>query len=430
MSNSKTPNSKTLEEVISKLKEFPSYYKKGNSFLADLWGTSESIISLARKMSRDKDNISSTNMFHSVMKKQRSIGISEKSTEFNNLETGEKNIEFTSDKPLSKEEIEKKFSVDNITTKLSNYWNKEIGEGKYRVSAFIKVITLDSSNELQKETILKELFQYSPVVPKIKHEHGKYALEISIPDAHFGKMAWDKESGESYDLEIAEERYTNAINYILSMVDHKTIDEIIFPIGNDMINIDSRNNETFAGTRQDSDSRFFKIIQTVKAILVKTINQLKEIAPVKVIVVSGNHDPESMFMLGEIMDAYYHNDKNVEVNNSPKLRKYYQYGSCGFQYTHGNEEKHESLGLIFATEESKLWADTKYRFCKLGHFHKNKKLNYVSIDEHQGFQVQILPSLSGSDAWHFSKGYNSMKQAKGFLYDKHQGEIAQYTFNV
>ena len=260
MSNSKTPNSKTLEEVISKLKEFPSYYKKGNSFLADLWGTSESIISLARKMSRDKDNISSTNMFHSVMKKQRSIGISEKSTEFNNLETGEKNIEFTSDKPLSKEEIEKKFSVDNITTKLSNYWNKEIGEGKYRVSAFIKVITLDSSNELQKETILKELFQYSPVVPKIKHEHGKYALEISIPDAHFGKMAWDKESGESYDLEIAEERYTNAINYILSMVDHKTIDEIIFPIGNDMINIDSRNNETFAGTRQDSDSRFFKRI--------------------------------------------------------------------------------------------------------------------------------------------------------------------------
>jgi len=423
-------NSKTLNEVIEKFKKNPIYLENGAGSLARKWNTTEEVVKLAKKIYRDSNLLNKSPQNAIIPKLGKLIPLSEQKTEFNNVETGERNVEFTSDKPLTKEQIEKKFGVDNITTKLSNYWNKEIGEGKYRVSAFIKVISLDSSNELQKETILKELFQFSPVVPKIKHEHGKYALEISIPDAHFGKMAWDKESGESYDLEIAEERYSNAINYILSMVDHSTIDEIIFPIGNDMINIDSRNNETFAGTRQDSDSRFFKIIQTVKTILIKTINQLKEIAPVKVIVVSGNHDPESMFMLGEIMDAYFHNDKNVEVNNSPKLRKYYQYGQCGFQYTHGNEEKHETLGLIFATEESKLWADTKYRFCKLGHFHKNKKLNYVSIDEHQGFQVQILPSLSGSDAWHFSKGYNSMKQAKGFLYDKHQGEIAQYTFNV
>lgn len=419
-------NSKTLQELVEKFTTQPFHLDMGAGTLAKRFSTTEDIIKLAKKMVKDS-GIKYTRGSSIV-----TLGklIPTNSTEFNDVEKGEKKVEFTSDKPLSKEEIEKKFSVDNITTKLSNYWNKEIGDGKYRVSAFIKVVSLDSSNELQKETIIKELFQYSPIVPKVKHEHGKYALEISIPDAHFGKHGWKDECGESYDLVIAEERYSNAVNYILSMVDHKTIDEIIFPIGNDMINIDSRNNETFAGTRQDSDSRFFKIIQTVKAILIKTINQLKEIAPVKVIVVSGNHDPESMFMLGEIMDAYYHNDKNVEVNNSPKLRKYYQYGSCGFQYTHGNEEKHESLGLIFATEESKLWADTKYRFCKLGHFHKNKKLNYVSIDEHQGFQVQILPSLSGSDAWHFSKGYNSMKQAKGFLYDKHQGEIAQYTFNV
>jgi hypothetical protein len=146
--------------------------------------------------------------------------------------------------------------------------------------------------------------------------------------------------------------------------------------------------------------------------------------------VSGNHDPESMFMIGEILDAYYHNNSSVNVDNSAKQRKYYQYGKCGFQYTHGNDENHKDLGLIFATEQSELWANTEFRFSKLGHFHKNKKLNYISVDEYQGFQVQILPSLSGTDAYHASKGYMSKKQAKGFLYHKEKGQIAEYTHTV
>ena len=145
---------------------------------------------------------------------------------------------------------------------------------------------------------------------------------------------------------------------------------------------------------------------------------------------SGNHDTETMFMIGEMLDAYYHNNEKVNVDNSPKQRKYYKYGVNGFQYTHGNEEKHNELGLIFATEEPVLWASTKFRICKLGHFHKNKKVEYLSVDEHQGFQVQILPSLSGSDAWHKSKGYMAKKQAKGFLYDKDKGQIGEFTYSV
>jgi hypothetical protein len=99
-------------------------------------------------------------------------------------------------------------------------------------------------------------------------------------------------------------------------------------------------------------------------------------------------------------------------------------------YTHGDKEKHGELGLIFATEMPKLWADTKYRFCKLGHLHKAKKTEYVSLEAHNGFQIEILPSLSGTDEWHYSKGFLSNKQAKGYLYHKQKGEIASYTYSV
>ncbi len=333
--------------------------------------------------------------------------------------------------PKDHKELAKLHKVDLDKYKIATYYSKQSGSNNFTSTILCSLRKMDNDPKKQKELLLKELKAELPIFPNIKVQAGKkYAYEINIPDHHFGKMAWDEESGANYDLKIAEQRYAAAIAELLSFVNLDDVERIIFPIGNDMINIDSRKNETFAGTKQDSDSRFFKIVRTVKEILIKSINSLSLIAPVDVIVVAGNHDPESMFMIGEILDAYYTSNKNVNVDNSPKQRKYYQYGLNGFQYTHGNEENHKDLGLIFATEESKLWGDTKFRFAKLGHFHKNKKLNYVSLDEYQGFQVQVLPSLSSNDAWHSSKGYNSMRQAKGFLYDKKKGQVAEYTHTL
>ncbi len=338
----------------------------------------------------------------------------------------------TSFEPRTDIELAQLHKVDLTKYKISNYWTKQKSNGKFTSSLLCTLIKQDSDLKSQKELLLKELKseKFIPFLSKKLSNSGKYAYEINIPDVHFGKLSWNEESGEDYNLKIAEDRYNKAINELLNLVNINEIERIIFPIGNDMINIDSRKNETFAGTKQDSDSRFFKIVRTVKNILIKNINSLSLIAPVDVIIISGNHDPESMFMIGEMLDAYYHNCPNVNIDNSPKQRKYYQYGLNGFQYTHGNEENHKDLGLIFATEECKLWANTEFRFSKLGHFHKNKKLNYVSIDEHQGFQIQILPSLSGTDAWHNSKGYCSKKQAKGFLYHKQNGQIAEYTYTL
>ena len=287
----------------------------------------------------------------------------------------------------------------------------------------------------QKEAILKELKSYSPVVkaPVVTDQvnvNSINLLEICIFDPHFGKLAWRAETDEDYDLKIAEKRVKEAVKDLLSRVNLNTVDRILLPIGNDLINIDNRHNTTFNGTPQDSDCRYMKIIKIVKRILIEMIDELSRIAPVDVVVVPGNHDTTSSFMMGEILESFYHKNELVNIDNDPKLRKYYQFGKNGFQFTHGNEEKHESLGLIFATEQPRLWADTKFRFAQLGHFHKNKKMWHVSVDEHQGFQVQVLPSLSGTDFWHKSKGYASMKQAKALLFNPQTGLIGEFTTTV
>jgi hypothetical protein len=286
----------------------------------------------------------------------------------------------------------------------------------------------------QKEVIMAELRNYAPVVKSHVKRPGKRSsgnlLEICIFDPHFGKLAWREETDEDYDLKIAEKRVKDSVQALLGRVNLDTVERILFPVGNDLINIDNRHNTTFAGTPQDSDCRYMKIIKMVRRILIEVIDQLSEIAPVDVVIVPGNHDTTSSFMMGEILEAFYSRNKRVNIDNVPKLRKYYQYGLNSIQLTHGDQEKHESLGLIFATEQPQLWAETKFRFAQLGHFHKNKKINYLSVDEHQGFQVQVLPSLSGTDFWHKSKGYNSLKQAKAMLFNANEGLIGEFTTTV
>lgn len=313
----------------------------------------------------------------------------------------------------------------------------------FSVSAKFRPKKVETDLKLQKDILVQELFENAPDFNLLNSYHEfksasetseetlerKCLLELCLFDPHFGKLAHAEESGKDEDIKITSAKYKAAIADLISRVNLNSVTRILLPIGNDMINVDGSHNMTVAGTPQACDSRFYKVVRTAKSLLIDIINELVAIAPVDVVVVKGNHDSDTTFLLGEMLDCYYHNTDVVTIFNSPKFRKYYQFGNTGIQFTHGNEEPHQSLGLIFATEEPELWADVKYRYCQVGHFHKNKKISYVSVDEHQGFSVQILPSLSGSDNWHYKKGYYSLRQAKAFLIDYTDGIIGEFTHN-
>lgn len=390
-----------------------------------------------------------TETVRSVWRRLRDQGLVERNntkiTKINSNLSDNTSIEFrTKDRIVTLEDLVRVSNIDTEEWEIErwecNKW--EVGavqedgsiltEPLYQVKAKLKRRKLDTDLNKQKQLILDEIKKHSPKYESFKYKgkKGDNLLEISLFDLHFGKLSHRNETGDDYDLKIAEQRAKDAVRNILERVNLDTVGRILFPVGNDLIHVDNIINTTFNGTPQDSDTRFHKIFSTVKRVLIEIIDNLSSIAPVDVVVIPGNHDTTVTFLLGEVLDAWYSNNPQVSVNNSPKLRKYYKFGKNGFQFTHGDREKHADLGLIFATEEPKLWASTKYRFCQLGHFHKQKKTNYISVDSFQGFQIQIMPSLSGTDAWHFGKGYNSLKQAKGFLFDQEEGLIAEYTYTV
>jgi hypothetical protein len=283
-------------------------------------------------------------------------------------------------------------------------------EPLFQVKAKLKLRKLDTDLGKQKELLLQELFNKAPATFHYQGEEdistrSRFLLELALFDVHFGKLAHSEESGEDYDLKIAAERYREAIYGLLDHIDTDDIDRILLPIGQDMFNVDNGEGTTTAGTPQDTDTRFYKMVRVVKNLLIEVVNELAAIAPIDIVVVAGNHDEQTSFLLGEILDAYYHNTERVIVQNSASLRKYYEYGVTSIMLTHGDKEKHANLGMIFAAENPQLWARTTQRYIQLGHYHSNKTIQYLKTQDFQGFQIQILPSLSSADAWHKNKGF-------------------------
>jgi hypothetical protein len=233
-------------------------------------------------------------------------------------------------------------------------------------------------------------------------------------------------------MKIAIKRYNDAVASLLNHVSNyrEQIHEILLPVGNDLFNIDNKNNMTTAGTPQHVDSRWQQMFRKTKDLMLMTIDTLSTIAPVKVVMVSGNHDYQTVFYLGEVLAAWYNTNSRVTVDNSASLRKYYRYGTNLIGFTHGDQEKHLDLPYLMSEERKLDWAETAYREFHLGHFHKRKTISFVDVDENRGVKVRVLPSLSGTDAWHHSKGYRSMKSAVAFLYDKNNGLVAEFNHNV
>ena len=260
----------------------------------------------------------------------------------------------------------------------------------------------------------------------------KYLLEISIPDLHIGKLSWDEESGENYDTKIAVNRFNECVDKLIAHVVHykDEIEEILLPIGNDMLNIDNMSNKTTAGTDQRVDSRWQQMFIKAQEVVIANANKLGAIAPVKIKMVSGNHDYQTVYYLGCVLQAYYRNTPHITVDNGAEQRKYHEYGINMIGFTHGNEEKHQELGLIMATEQPEMWARTKCRQIHLGHFHSRKTTKYLDVQEFQGFTIRVIPSLSGTDDWHNRKGYKSMKSGVAFLYEKTNGLVAEFAHNI
>ena len=342
----------------------------------------------------------------------------------------------TARKPKTLEDATKMFKVDmDIWTAermVINSWDVTNKKGKsftnYQVKVWFKKKVDEINPKELADMFIEQLSGHNPFKYKditFKESPENNLLEITNFDLHLGRLGWHQESGENYDIKIAETRFMDSISDLLKKAKPFSYSRILFPVGNDFFNADTTEDTTTLGTKVDSDVRWKKRTSVGNALLVAGIDMLRQTAPVDVKIISGNHDWMTMFMSGEYLTAWYRNCKNINIDNSPKQRKYYYWNNVLLGFTHGNKEKPVDLFAIMAQEQRTNWAKTKFREWHIGHIHHEKAIDY------KGVVVRWLPSLAGADEWTYGKGFvGSIKGSEAFLWNEKQGLIANFHSNI
>jgi len=261
---------------------------------------------------------------------------------------------------------------------------------------------------------------------KYINKEGSYLVEPCLMDLHIGKMAWIEETGNNYDHKIVQKIVGDFVNDLLYNIKDLEVDEFLLPVGNDLLNFDDTKGNTTGGTQQDNDVRWQKMYVVALECMTSVVESLREIAPVRVTYVSGNHDRATSFYLVNALEQRYHNNSNVIVDASPKKRKYFQYYNNLIGFSHAETEKKRLEGeSIMAVEAPASWGRTKYREWHLGHLHTEM------VWERGGVTFRRIPSLSADDAWHFESGYvGSIRRAQTFFWTKQNGLKRIEYFNL
>lgn len=308
----------------------------------------------------------------------------------------------------------------------------------YRVSAKFAPIEIVTDKKIdykkQVDNFINEIKNYSPehyksikiVVPK----DGECLLEVSVHDLHFAQLSWAKETGQvNYDVDIAKQMYLDCFDYMLDKARAFKVSRIMIPIGSDFYNVNNSAYTTAGGTLQDEDCRWQKSFSLGWRMARDAIDKCLQVAPIDIKIIPGNHDYERTYYLGEVLKAWYRNCAHVDIDNSPETRKFYTWEKNLIGLTHGKEEKIDSLPIIMATSVPELFARTLYHEFQIGHMHFQKETEFTPTKDIRGVLIRWMPSLAPLDSWTAKKGFGWLREAKGSVWHKEKGRIADINYH-
>jgi len=325
------------------------------------------------------------------------------------------------------------FSPEHDMTKTTpeGYINKGVST-LYNADGEIKAQWVKTEREKEKQTQLildmirdaaEELKGKSPRIKCPKVDNSDYIANYMIPDIHTGMFAWAEETGDDYDLKIAEEFLIGAVTRLVDATP-PTETCIIRNLG-DFFHTDNMNNQTSrSGNLLDVDTRWSKVLMVGFKMMCTVIElALGQHKAVNVINSIGNHDDQTSVMLSIALDAYFNNNRRVAVDKSPAKFHYNQFGKCAFGQTHGDSVKPQALGPIMATDRPKLWGDTEHRYWFTGHIHTQ------NVWEFPGCIVESFNTLAAKDAWTASK-FRSSRSLSSLVFHTEYGLSERYIVDV
>lgn len=276
------------------------------------------------------------------------------------------------------------------------------------------------------EALAADIVPLPPIAAPAYHD-ARLLTVLPLGDPHFGMHSWAAETGDNFDLGIAEHLTFAAVDRLCERTPSSDT-AMLLNLG-DYFHADNGTNRTpNSGARLDVDGRFAKIATVGVRAMVRCIERLLE-KHQHVIVRNnpGNHDPHQAAMLSICLAARFHDNPRVSIDDSPSSFFYKLWGKTLIGSTHGDGAKLTELPLIMAADVPQLWADAIWRVWHCGHFHHNQRLTEKDL---VGCTVETHRTLAAGDAWHRHQGYRAYRDLKAIVYDLEYGEVMRLRCGV
>lgn len=260
-----------------------------------------------------------------------------------------------------------------------------------------------------------------PATPAVAIANEALATVYTLTDSHVGMLAWHRETGQDWDLDIAEQVLTGCFQAMVNASPGSGVG-IVNQLG-DFLHSDGLTPVTpTSGHILDQDGRFSKVVEVAVRILRRVVSMaLEKHQKVIVIMAEGNHDMASSVWLRVLFKTLFENEPRVEVIDSPLPYYCIQHGKTMLAFHHGHLKKNDQLPMLFAAQFPKIWGETEKRYCHTGHRHHTEE------KEHSGITVIQHPTLAARDAYAARGGWVADRQVTSITYHAQFGQVARHT---
>lgn len=268
------------------------------------------------------------------------------------------------------------------------------------------------------EAMTEDLPRAEPVATPVATEPDLCNL-YSYFDYHVGMLAWNREGGDDWDLNISEETLHRSFAAAVSQAPPAR--KAIVCIGGDWVHIDGLLPLTPASKHVlDADGRFSKIVQVaIRGIRHLVRGALEKHAEVELVVMEGNHDESGSVWLRHMLSALYEDEPRLTVNDSELPFYVSQWGTVMIGFHHGHKVKNEHLPLLFAAQFPQMWGSTTKRSIHCGHRH------HVDEKEYNGVTIVQHPTLAARDAYAARGGWIAERAIQAITYHSRFGQVGR-----
>lgn len=244
-----------------------------------------------------------------------------------------------------------------------------------------------------------------------------------ITDYHLGMLSWKEETGDDWDIKIAEELIVKWFRQAITQSPNSK--QAVFAQLSDFLHFDGMDAVTPASKHLlDVDTRFAKLVRSAIRVLRIVIDLLlAKHEQVHIIMADANHDPVSQIWLREWFSVLYENEPRITVDKSPNPYNAFEWGRTALFFHHGHKRKVANVSEVFASQFREIYGRTKYAYAHMGHLH------HLDIKENSMMIVEQHRTLAPADAYAARGGWLSGRDAKVITYSKDYGEVSRISIN-